>query len=108
MSLSPGTRLDHYEILSPPGKGGMGRGISRARHEAGKGSRHQDIASRSRPCGAQDEALDWLENATRRGFVHYPLLSRSRTFRSLHGNSRFEQSSAGVKTTWEEMQRLPL
>jgi serine/threonine protein kinase len=58
--------------------------------------------------GAQDEALDWLENATRRGFVHYPFLSRSRTFRSLHGNPRFEQLSAGVKATWEEMQRLPL
>jgi serine/threonine protein kinase/Tfp pilus assembly protein PilF len=58
--------------------------------------------------GAQDEALDWLENATRRGFVHYPLLSRSRTFRSLRGNPRFEQLSARVKATWEEMQRLPL
>ena len=58
--------------------------------------------------GAQDEALDWLENATRRGFVHYPYLSRTRTFRSLHGNPRFEQLSTSVKATWEELQRLPL
>jgi tetratricopeptide (TPR) repeat protein len=58
--------------------------------------------------GAQDEALDWLENATRRGFVHYPYLSRTKMFRSLHGNPRFEQLSASVKATWEEMQGLPL
>jgi non-specific serine/threonine protein kinase len=58
--------------------------------------------------GAQEEALDWLENAVTRGFVNYPYLSASRTFRSLHGNPRFEQLSARVKTTWEEMQRLPL
>jgi len=58
--------------------------------------------------GAQDEALNWLENAVTRGFVNYPYLSTSRTFRSLHGNPRFEQLSARVKSTWEEMQRLPL
>lgn len=58
--------------------------------------------------GAQEEALDWLENAVTRGFVNYPYLSASRTFRSLHRNPRFEQLSARVKATWEEMQRLPL
>jgi hypothetical protein len=58
--------------------------------------------------GRQDEALDWLENAVTRGFVNYPYLSVSRTFRSLHGHPRFEQLSARVKATWEEMQRLPL
>ena len=58
--------------------------------------------------GAQEEALDWLENAVTRGFVNYPYLSASRTFRSLYGSPRFEQLSARVKTTWEEMQRLPL
>lgn len=28
-------------------------------------------------------ALEWLENATRRGFVHYRYLSRSPTLRAL-------------------------
>ena len=58
--------------------------------------------------GAQEAALDWLANAVTRGFVNYPYLSASRTFRSLHGNPRFEQLAARVKATWEEMQRLPL
>jgi eukaryotic-like serine/threonine-protein kinase len=58
--------------------------------------------------GAQEQALDWLENAVTRGFVNYPYLSTSRTFRALHGNPRFENLSARVKATWEEMQRLPL
>jgi eukaryotic-like serine/threonine-protein kinase len=57
---------------------------------------------------AQDEALNWLENAVTRGFVNYPYLSASRTFRSLHGHPRFDQLSARVKATWEEIQRLPL
>jgi hypothetical protein len=58
--------------------------------------------------GAHDEALDWLENATRRGFVHYPYMSTSRTFNTLHGHPRFQALSTRVKTAWEEMQRLPL
>ena len=58
--------------------------------------------------GAQEAALDWLENATRRGFVHYPYLSRMGTFRSLHGNPRFQDLLGKVRTTWEEMQRLEL
>jgi eukaryotic-like serine/threonine-protein kinase len=57
--------------------------------------------------GAQEQALEWLENATRRGFVHYPYLSRSRTFRTLHANPRFQDLLSRVKATWEEMQRLP-
>jgi serine/threonine protein kinase/Tfp pilus assembly protein PilF len=56
--------------------------------------------------GDRDHAIDWLENATRRGFVHYPYLSKSRTFRSLHGDPRFESLLGRVKTTWEAMQRL--
>jgi eukaryotic-like serine/threonine-protein kinase len=55
---------------------------------------------------AQEQSLEWLDSATRRGFVHYPYLSRSRTFRHLHGNPRFDDLLSRVKTTWEEMQRL--
>jgi hypothetical protein len=56
--------------------------------------------------GAQEQALEWLENATRRGFVHYPYLSRSRTFSALQPNPRFQALLSTVKATWEEMQRL--
>jgi tetratricopeptide (TPR) repeat protein len=56
--------------------------------------------------GAEEQSLEWLENATRRGFVHHPYLSRSRTFRTLHANPRFRDLLSRVKTTWEEMQRL--
>ena len=58
--------------------------------------------------GAEDQALEWLENATRRGFLHYPYLSTSRTFRSLNGSARFQDLLRRVKRTWEEMQRLPV
>jgi hypothetical protein len=56
--------------------------------------------------GEQEQAIGWLENATRRGFVHYPYLSSSRTFRALHGDPRFQDLLGRVKTTWERMQRL--
>lgn len=47
-----------------------------------------------------------LENATRRGFVHYPYLSTSRTFRYLRDAPGFQDLLTRVKATWEEMQRL--
>ena len=56
--------------------------------------------------GEQERALDWLENASRRGFVHYPYLSRSRMFRPLHGDPRFEELQGRIKTTWEQMQHF--
>jgi len=56
--------------------------------------------------GALEQALEWLENAPRRGFVHYPYLSRSRTLGALHANPRFHDLLSRVKITWEEMQRL--
>jgi len=57
--------------------------------------------------GEQTLALEWLENAVRRGFVHYPYLSRSRTFDSLRGNPKFEELLGRVHTTWQELQTRP-
>jgi hypothetical protein len=54
--------------------------------------------------GEQPLALEWLENAVRRGFVHYPYLTRSRTFDSLRGNPDFQELLGRVHTTWQEMQ----
>jgi non-specific serine/threonine protein kinase len=54
--------------------------------------------------GEQERTLDWLENAVQRGFVHYPYLSRSRTFDSLRANPRFADLLDRVHTVWQEMQ----
>jgi eukaryotic-like serine/threonine-protein kinase len=56
--------------------------------------------------GEQEHALDWFENAARRGFVNYPYLSRSRMVRSLHGHQRFEDLLGTVRASFQEMQRL--
>jgi hypothetical protein len=56
--------------------------------------------------GEQEQAVDWFENATRRGFVNYPYLSRTRMVRSLHGNQRFQDLLGSVKARFQEMQRL--
>jgi hypothetical protein len=56
--------------------------------------------------GEQEQALDWFENAARRGFVNYPYLSRSRMVRSLHGHERFQHLLDTVKASFQEMQRL--
>jgi len=56
--------------------------------------------------GEQESAIDCLENATRRGFVHYRYLSSSRTFQTLHDNPHFQELLGRVRTTSEEMQRL--
>ena len=58
--------------------------------------------------GEQPVALEWLENAVRRGFVHYPYLSRSRTFDSLRDNPQFADLLGRVHTTWQELQTRPL
>ena len=57
--------------------------------------------------GEADRALDWLENATRRGFVNYPYMATSRTFEKLRDDARFQALLDSVKRTWEQMQRLP-
>jgi hypothetical protein len=56
--------------------------------------------------GEQEQAIDWLQNAARRGFVNYPYLSRSRMLRSLHGNPRFQDLLSTVKARFQEMQLI--
>lgn len=53
--------------------------------------------------GANDEALDWLETATNRGFTNYPFLTQYDPFLTgLRGDSRFPQLMDRVKRKWEE------
>jgi hypothetical protein len=48
-------------------------------------------------------ALDWLENAFKHGFYHYPYLSNhSRIFRKLDDSPRFQELLGRVKIAWEQ------
>ena len=50
-----------------------------------------------------DAAIDWLENATQRGFIHYPYFSKhSKIFRRLDGNPRFQGLLDKIRTAWEQ------
>jgi tetratricopeptide (TPR) repeat protein len=52
--------------------------------------------------GDRETALDWLENAVRRGFVSYPFLAESGPFaRPLRGEPRFEALMERVRREWE-------
>jgi serine/threonine protein kinase len=50
-------------------------------------------------------AIDWLETAFRKGFWHYPYISKHSTiFRKLDGHPRFEAILARMKTAWEHFE----
>ncbi len=52
---------------------------------------------------ANDEALDWLETASNRGFTNYPFLTQYDPFLTgLRGDTRFPQLMDRVKRQWEE------
>jgi tetratricopeptide (TPR) repeat protein len=49
-----------------------------------------------------DRALDWLENAVQRGFIHHPFLSRPDiVYAKLRGLPRFDALLERVKRAWE-------
>jgi TolB-like protein len=49
-----------------------------------------------------ERALDWLENAVDRGFIHYPFLSRPEVvFAKLRGHARFDALLERVRHAWE-------
>jgi len=55
--------------------------------------------------GETDLAIDWLETAFRKGFWHYPYVSKHSTaFRKLDGRPRFEDVLARIKTAWEQFE----
>jgi len=52
-------------------------------------------------------ALDWLEQAARQGFVHYPYFSsRSRIWRRFDSDPRFQALMMDMKVTWEHLQQV--
>ncbi len=52
-----------------------------------------------------DAAIDWLENASQRGFIHYPYFSKhSKIFRKLDDNPRFQDLLGKIRTAWEQFE----
>jgi serine/threonine protein kinase/Tfp pilus assembly protein PilF len=55
--------------------------------------------------GEKTEAIDWLEQAARRGFINYPFLTEQNPFlESIRGEPRFQSLMEEVKRRWESFQ----
>lgn len=53
----------------------------------------------------KEQALDWLENAVKRGFINYPYLNEySPFFAKLRSDPRFEKLMVRVKGEWERFE----
>jgi hypothetical protein len=51
----------------------------------------------------KEQAIDWVEQAVRQGFINYPFLSESGTCVSrLRGYPRFDELLLKVKNAWEQ------
>lgn len=56
--------------------------------------------------GIDEEALNWLERAVKRGWMNYPLFTEvDPHFAGLRDNPRFQELVARVKASWEEVGR---
>ena len=52
-----------------------------------------------------DEALEWLENATRHGFINYPFLSQyDPLLEHLRQEQRFKALMEEVRSQWERFE----
>ena len=55
--------------------------------------------------GEKELALDWLENAAKRGFINYPFLNEYDPFlANIRGEERFKKLMERVKEEWEEFE----
>ena len=53
----------------------------------------------------REEALDWLETASKRGFINYPLLSKYDPFlENIRVEPRFKKLMERVKHEWENFE----
>jgi tetratricopeptide (TPR) repeat protein len=63
------------------------------------------VATISALGGLNETALDWLENAVERGFMHYPMLAEQDPFLAkLRGLPEYEALLERVKREWEEFE----
>jgi non-specific serine/threonine protein kinase len=62
------------------------------------------VAHRLALLGAQEEALDWLENAINRGFINYPFLQCDPFLDTIRGDERFKKLMERAKYEWEHFE----
>jgi eukaryotic-like serine/threonine-protein kinase len=55
-------------------------------------------------CDASSDALDWLENAFKRGFYNYPALQRNPYLNPLRDEERFKKLMQLTKSEWEHFE----
>ncbi len=56
--------------------------------------------------GMHEKALDWIENAVRRGFINYPFMAlHDPLVKELRDTPQFQKLLARVKTEWESFER---
>jgi serine/threonine protein kinase len=63
-----------------------------------------EAAKRLSLLGAKEEALDWLENATHRGFINYPLFQCDPFLDNIRGEERYKKLMKWVKNEWEHFE----
>ncbi len=65
----------------------------------------RDMAHGYALIGEKDSAMDWLENAVNRGFIHYPFISEiDPFFANLRDENRFKKLMIRVKKEWENFE----
>jgi eukaryotic-like serine/threonine-protein kinase len=62
------------------------------------------VANRLALAGAREEALHWLENAIKRGFINYPFLQCDPFLDNIRGEERFKQLIEHTKYEWEHFE----
>ena len=55
--------------------------------------------------GKAEDAIDWIEHAVKRGFIHYPFLTEYDPFlANIRGEPRFKKLMERVKYEWEHFE----
>ncbi len=62
------------------------------------------VAARLSLLGAEEEALDWLENAVNHGFINYPYLQCDPMFDNIRGHVRHKKLLERAKHEWEHFE----
>lgn len=62
------------------------------------------VGSRLALANARNEALDWLENAVRRGFINYPFMQCDPLLNNIRGEERFKKLMEKAKYEWEHFE----